>query len=244
MKMRLIIVAVFMTALQFGSFAQEKKKSSLNWNVDISNRHLFRGGLTVNTPTIKPTLEYSKGGFTAGAWGAYATDGSYQEIDLYLGYSIGRFNVTVYDYYCPSSDNAKGNFFDYNNTSGVHTWDVVAQYKISGDIPLTILASCYFAGNCDAEGKERYSTYFELNYLSKIAGKDVIWTAGMAPGNTSYSVDKDGIERDDFSIVNLGLKVKDRVKLTDNFKLPVYAGLTLNPLKERLYFTIGINIGN
>lgn len=241
--MRLIIVAILLTAIQFGASAQEKKNSSLKWNVDFANRHLWRGGLTVKTTCIKPCLEYSISGFTAGAWSVYATDGSYQEVDLYLGYSIGRFNVTVYDYYCPKADDSS-ELFDYNNTSKVHEWDLVAQYKISGDFPLTILASCRFAGNLDKNGEERYSTYFELNYLSKIAGKNIIWTAGMAPGNTSYSIDKDGIERNDFSIVNLGMTLKDKIKITDKFSLPVSAGLTMNPLKEKLYFTIGFSLGN
>lgn len=238
-KMRLIIVAILLTALHFGASAQEKKASTLKWNVDFSNRHLFRGGLTVNTTCVKPSIVYKNSGITAGAWGAYATDGSYQEVDLYVGYTIGRFNLTVYDYYCPKSDNKTGDLFDYNNTSKVHTWDAVAQYKISGDIPLTIVASCYFAGNIDDKNEEIYSTYFELNYLSKIAGKNIIWTVGMSPGYTSYV--KKG---NDFSVVNLGMTLKDKIKITDNFKLPVSAGLTMNPHQERLYLTIGFSLGN
>lgn len=235
-KMRLIIVAVLLTTLHLGAFAQDKKASSLKWNVDFANRHLWRGGLTVKTTCIKPSIEYKNSGFTAGAWSVYATDDSYQEVDLYIGYTIGRFNITVYDYYCPKADDSS-NFFDYNNTSKVHEWDLVAQYKISGNIPLTILASCRFAGNLDSDGEERYSTYFELNYLSKIAGKNIIWTAGMAPGNTSYS-------EDHFNVVNLGMTLKDKIKITDKFSIPVNAGLTMNPLREKLYFTIGFSLGN
>lgn len=236
-KMRLIIIAILLTALKFSAFAQDNKTSSLKWNVDVANRHIWRGGVTVDYACIKPSIEYNKNGFTAGAWSVYSLDNSYQEIDLYLGYSIGRFNITVYDFYCPGK-NFEGKLFDYNNTSGVHTWDVVAQYKISGDIPLTILGACKVAGNTDDNGEEIYSTYFELNYLSRIAGKNVIWTVGMSPGYTNYT------EYDNFNVVNLSMALKDNIKISDNFKIPVSAELTMNPDKERLYLTLGFSLGN
>ncbi len=238
-KMRLIIV-LLLTTLHFGAFAQEGRLSSLKWNVDIANRHVWRGGLTVKTACIKPSIEYNRSNFTAGAWSVYSVDNSYQEIDLYLGYSIGRFNLTVYDFYCPKADNTSGDLFDYNHKSKVHYWDVVAQYKISGDIPLTILGACYIAGDInETTKKEIYSTYFELNYLSKIAGKNVIWAVGMAPGYSSY------VKRsNDFSVINIGMTIKDKIKITESFNLPVTAGLTMNPDQERLYLTLGFSLGN
>jgi len=127
-KMRLIIVVILLTTLQFGAFTQEQKSSSLKWNIDIANRHVWRGGLTVNTACIKPSIEYNRSNFTAGAWSVYSVNNSYQEIDLYLGYSIGRFNVTVYDFYGYSSEKFEKaeketstiDLFDYNNKSKVH----------------------------------------------------------------------------------------------------------------------------
>jgi len=90
----------------------------------------------------------------------------------------------------------------------------------------------------ETTNKEIYSTYFELNYLSKIAGKNVIWTIGMAPGYTSYTTDNN------FNVINLGMTLKDKIKITDKFDLPITAGLTMNPHKERLYLTLGFSLGN
>jgi hypothetical protein len=90
------------------TFAQEEKeetkKDTLTIGVDLMSRYIFRGTeLGGASPSIQPSLEYSRGKFTVGLWGAYSTNptGS-QEADLYVSYAITKnIGITVTDYFFP-----------------------------------------------------------------------------------------------------------------------------------------------
>ncbi len=72
--------------------------------VDVFNRYVWRGTDYGNSASVQPTLEYSSGVFTVGAWGAWSTTGAPggNENDLYISTHVGPVALTVTDYFFPS----------------------------------------------------------------------------------------------------------------------------------------------
>jgi hypothetical protein len=94
------------------------KAQDLNVSVDLYNRYVWRGVEYGSGPSIQPTIEFSKGVFSIGAWGAYSTGSAtsenyYAEADLYTSISLENglsFGLT--DYYYPGTS-----WFDLSNDS-------------------------------------------------------------------------------------------------------------------------------
>ena len=151
--------------------AQNKDTSKINISTDVVSRYIWRGMDYGNAPSIQPTLSYIKGGFEIGTWGAFATNGNYNEIDPYAKYTIKNVSIALTDYFIPCLANTSrhdlcpynsNNFFDYkdNNTftmdsvtnmfSGqttCHTLEASVQYKGSDKFPFSILVATYIYGN-------------------------------------------------------------------------------------------------
>ena len=56
-------------------FAQEDNveiKNPISISCDLMSRYVWRGTDFGGSPSIQPGIEYSKAGFSIGAWGAYA----------------------------------------------------------------------------------------------------------------------------------------------------------------------------
>lgn len=223
--------------LSIASFAEElPSKTQINWSIDLVSRHLWRGNNSGTAPTIEPTLELQTGKFTFGAWGAYAWDKSYQEVDLYIQYNTPLFQFAAYDFYCPNSDYTDSQFMDFSGDKSVHLFDLTAKWKGSQQLPISMMASVlpYGSFDKDANGNQNYSTYLEFGYSRLISQKKVSWTLGLTPFEGMYA--------DGLNVVNMNMTVYDEIKITDSFFLPVRGGLTLNPYKERLFFTFAITL--
>jgi len=260
MKMRLLQTLVLLTVLSMSSFAQkEVKDSKLNLSVEYSNRHVWRGQISVDNECIKPGIEYSKSNFTIGAWGLYSTDSSYDEIDLYIGYKIGNFSFMAYDFYMRAAADKTKNFFDYSKEAGIHMFDFTAAYKISNDFPLTIMASAIWAANetnyknftdkGDYGELSALSTYLELTYPTKLGHTDIKYVLGGAPGKSRHSrwFDENGRKHYSnglFYVVNMGINVAHKIKITDQFSLPISAVLTFNPHQEKMFLQFNISLSN
>ncbi|MFA8437113.1 MAG: hypothetical protein ACEPOZ_21610 [Marinifilaceae bacterium] len=230
-------LAGLLLAQSVGLMAQDvPSKTSLNWSIDLMSRHLWRGNNSGTAPCIEPTLELQSGKFTFGGWGAYAWDGSYEEVDLYIQYNTPLFKFSVYDFYCPNENYVDSKFMDFDSDKSVHLFDANIKYKGCEKFPVSILASVIPYGECDKDkdGDQRYSTYFELGYSTTIANKKVSWAVGGTPFEGMYA--------DGANIVNMNMTMYDELKITDNFKLPVRGGLTLNPYTEKLFLTFGVTL--
>ena len=237
MNLKKAIYLIGFILIVLGVKAQElPSKTKVNLSANVLTRHLWRGGISGTAPTIEPTLEIQTGKFTIGAWGAYAFDESYQEVDLYLSYNTPLFQFSLYDFYCPASDFSDSDFFDLDSEKSVHMFDAVAKYKGCAKFPVSLMGSVIFFGESDKdpEGDQRYSTYFELGYANKIGGKKFTYALGFTPFEGMYD--------DSFNVVNMNMTLHDEIKLSKNFTLPVRAGITLNPARERLYLQFGFTI--
>lgn len=151
--------------------------AEVNLGVDVVNRYVWRGSDFGNSASVQPTMEYSNGLFTVGAWGAWSVDGSTggNENDLYLSTQLGPVGFTLTDYFFPTYS-GNDNLFSLDNhilelTSSMAFGDLVAMlaYNFSGDVD--------------------NSTYLELGYKFLT----------MGAGNGFYTIGDDP----DFNLVHV-----------------------------------------
>ena len=68
---------------------------------DIASRYVWRGTDFGNSASIQPSISYTSGQLTVGAWSAWQHSGVGNENDIYASYAMGDFSLTVTDYYFP-----------------------------------------------------------------------------------------------------------------------------------------------
>ena len=73
-----------------------------------------------------------------------------------------------------------------------------------------------------------------MGYANKIGDKKFTYALGFTPFEGMYD--------DSFNVVNMNMTLHDEIKLSNSFTLPVRAGITLNPARERLYLQFGFTI--
>ena len=93
--------------------------------------------------------------------------------------------------------------------------------------PISIMSVLFYGEyDHDAYNDQRYSTYLELDYSNFIDCKKVSWAVGMTPAKGSYA--------DKLILINIGMTVYDNIKFKEQNSLPVRAGVSLNPVQEKL----------
>jgi hypothetical protein len=216
--------------------ADESKKTEVSLGVDVVSRHVWRARFSGNAPCIEPTLNFQTGKFSYGVWGSYAIDETYQEVDFYVSYNTALFQFSLYDFYCPNVDFQDSDFFDFDSDKSVHFFDAVVKYKGCEKFPISVMTSVLFYGEYDrdANNDQRYSTYVELGYSNFIGGKKVSWALGMTPSKGFYA--------DELNLVNVGMTVYDKIKFSKEYALPVRAGVSLNPVQEKLLFSFAFTL--
>lgn len=233
--MKKIFLFVIYVLSQIHTVSSQDKKFELNLNADIYSLHLWRGFANGNAPSIQPCVELKKGGFTFGAWAAYAINGSYSEIDLYVNFQLKNLKFSIFDYFMPETNGKKNSFFDFKNKTTRHTFDLIAEYDAE-NFPIRILASNFIFGDDrhTLTSKNMYSTYLELAYKVNISGKKTEFIAALTP-HESYYANK-------LNVIMAGVKVMDKIKINSDIQIPMKAFLMLNPYTESIYFNLGISL--
>jgi len=199
-------------------FAQEEDTSPWSVGTDLVSSYIWRGTIQGSGPHIQPAIEYSRGSFTAGAWGTFDLHG-YEEVDLWFAFDIpGGFTLGMQDYYLPELL-----YFDYSSAGGSHAFEVNLDYSSE---------HVWLSGNCvvnEAGGIGSYGgdLYFEtglsFNYFSVF----------MGAGNGWHT--ENGL----FNVCNLGLEVSEEIGITDRFSIPVTGQLIFNPDREQMFIVVG-----
>lgn len=206
-------------------------QTSVLGGADFVSRYLWRGLDFGNTFSIQPSVALTAGDFEIGFWGSYPftnTAGGNEEMDLYLGYSVGDFSLLVTDYYFPQSGGKYGNYDD----PGSHTIEVGLSYGGSDTFPLSVSAFM------NVYNDDENSVYFELGYSTEVNDVAVDLFVGGTPGsdNAFYGTTE-------FNLINIGVTASKDVKLTESFSLPVFSSYILNPNQEVGYLIFGFSIG-
>jgi hypothetical protein len=265
------ILFLFAFQNSFSQEKKCKVPFKLNVGADLMSRYVWRGLDYGSSPSIQPTLSFGIGDFEIGYWGAIALTTNYLESDLYLKYSFKGFSVAVTDYFIPalatgfndtrySYCNSK-NTIDFDTTTGVslnkfttHSIEASLQYKGPEKFPISILVGTYVYGNDKTPNdtvftstklvqavnfRNRYSTYIELGYSFAIKTFNFDVFVGATPFSSVYSTPA---YEGNFAVVNTGITGYRKIKITDNFELPLKASAIYNPQQSSFFFVFGLTL--
>lgn len=248
-KSTFLFIAVFLSGMFFTNLLKSQDESPISLSLDLYSRYVWRGTDFGSSPSIQPGFEFSKSGFTAGAWGAYTTNINLpaQEADLYLGYTFFKemFSVTVSDYFFPT-DGAENSYFKYDKNT-THVFEASLSFNGTENLPLSFLAGTMFYGNDkDRNGDNRYSTYCEVAYSPEIKGMPFSVFCGVnlfAPAEEDLNMASpvNGFYGNKAGVVNLGISAVKNIEVTESFTLPLTVSVITNPMKGNMFLVAGLS---
>ncbi len=218
------------------SYASDSLKVDLSLGADLVNHYIWRGLMLSNSPSIQPSMSVSYGGLSFGSWASYSTNpAEFQEVDLFLSYSIGSFTIGVNDYYNPTDSIGKeDHYFNYTKKSSLHTLEPYISISEIGGTHFSATASLFAYGNDrDETGKNLYSSYLELSYSTTVNdyGLDLF---GGATLNKGFYADKP-------AIINLGVSLSKEINITDSFNIPCKGSFIVNPNSQKVYLVLMVS---
>ncbi len=210
---------------------EEGKNSPMDVGVGLVNRYIFRGLDFGSSPAIQPSLEFSAGKFTLGAWGSYAFVATPTgiEADLYAAYSFDfGLSLGITDYYFPSEflfiDSVdavypirSGSYFDYEN---YHFFEL----NLSQEIKNFYVSFNYGFFNMDD------AIYTEIGY----GLKNINFFIGG--GNKTYTVNNN------FNITNIGISAEKELKISQNYSFTLSSSVIINPNSEQIHLVVGLTL--
>jgi hypothetical protein len=223
-------------------------------DADIISHYVWRGqdrGMF----SIQPTAEVSWRGLFArveGSTGIRAEE--VQEIDLWLGYRLGGFNIGVADYWATGLD-IDDRYFYYDSEKGAHQFEANVGYSCRY---FSLQAYTIFGGrDFKLNGDRAYSTYIELGIPFRLGSLDWQLTAGMTPmesagswqdvtRNAEVSSEREVNMRvwdyaEGPACVQASLRCTKELNL-GKMQLPVFAELNTNPYLKKAHLIFGLSI--
>lgn len=232
-----IVLALLLTVMAANA-EENLKESPFSASLELSTKYMWRGIEYGTAPTVFPMIGYNTHGFNAFAMGAYAIDGSHQEVDLGVSYTAKEFTVGVSDYYYPSSVGEKDQYFKLSSRETGHWVEAYATWA-GTKIPLWVTVSTYiFGADKNENGKQMYSSYAEVGYTHSFTEDNNIALCVGANLNKGFYTDN----QSGFYVVNINAKYSTAFKF-GSYKLPVSASYVLNPYKNKSYFTMSLYFG-
>lgn len=208
------------------------RNSPFGLSLELSTKYLWRGIEYGDAPIAFATIDYGHKGFGAWIMGAYAFNGSHQEIDLGITYSTKWFTIGVSDYYYPSAVGNNDRYFDMDNHTTGH-WGELYVTATPFRFPLWATVSTYIYGaDKKPDGRQAYSSYAEIGYTYMFMEKNAISLAIGANLNKGFYTDYES----GFNVSNITLKYATAFSL-GNFKLPVSASVMYNPYRDKCFFS-------
>lgn len=187
------------------------KAQDWSTGLDIYSSYIWRGAKFGTGPAFQPYVDYTKGGFSVGAWGSVnaGADEAF-EMDLYASYGFDfGLSVAVTDYYFG------GEYFD----GAMHFIEPAISFEAGG---FSLLAA-YMMGDGVAD------SYVEAGY--SLGAVDLF----VGAGNGAYTSDGG------FMVCNVGLGTSKEIKITEDFSLPVSGSVVLNPSTQGFFIAVGIS---
>ncbi len=231
----LLMIAILASAQEVAK-AQDADENNLSLKADIVSRYVWRGLLYSSSPNIQPTIDYTRGNLSVGAWGSYAIGMPYAEVDLYLSYSTSNFSFTLNNYFVEDETNLQlNNYFNWNKKNTPHSLEGSISFNGTEKFPVSLTAATFFYGNdWDESGDNNYSTYFEVGYSRQIGNMELKLFAGGTPAKGLYAQKA--------ALVNIGLGLSHELVINDSFKIPVFATFVINPSAQDIFLVFGITL--
>lgn len=257
MKKLICVVFVISFASIVVSNAQENSNDPVkinNWGdnlktfpfvlgLDLQTKYIWRGMEMMtqkSSPVLFPSINYSWDGLSIYAMGGYAVNGKYAEVDLGVSYTWNGLTLGFNDYYYPTLDSNKDNYFGGENTG--HWLEATLTYAPER-IPVWISASNFFYGAdkyVDESGNEKqaYSSYLEVGtYYDFLDSNRVSIAVGSALNKSCYNE-----YEKDFSICNIECKYTYNVDVKDEWTLPLSVSYIYNPVFDKSFINFTASI--
>ncbi|MBO7498971.1 MAG: hypothetical protein J6T64_07250 [Bacteroidaceae bacterium] len=232
--MKKIVLFAMGLAVSAAALAQEKVETTISG--DVVSSYIWRGQ-DLGHVSLQPTLGIGYKGLSLSAWGSVGLSdpSDTKEFDLTLGYTIGRFNIGITDYWFNSGLDPENRYFKYDAHGTNHVFEANVGYDF-GFVGLQWFTN--FAGNdgMNNDGKRAYSSYVELSVPFKLATVDWTATAGAVPFSTDF------YGTDGFAVTNLALKATKDIQVTETFSVPVFGQVVANPCSQKAYLVIGFTL--
>lgn len=133
-------------SFEYNTWGTKMRKSPFGLGLDLQTKYIWRGMEMMaqeSSPVLFPSVNYSWNGLFVYAMGGYAVNGEYAEVDLGISYTLKGFTLGFNDYYYPTVDSNKDNYFGGENTG--HWLEATLTYAPE-KIPVWITVSNFFYG--------------------------------------------------------------------------------------------------
>lgn len=232
----LIIISLIIGQSAFSQEMGSQKK--LNLSFDLVSQHLWRGFECGQAPSAEPSVTWYNGNFNAGVWAARSFDGSYNELDLYAGYSWKEFSLTFFDYYCPPSDLSRAEFTEFHGDETFHYYLFDLAYNGTEKLPLQFMVSTMFLGadRDTSTGEYHYSTYLQGGYTFRYKKHSLSVFAGGTPYKNGYASDA--------AVVNTGISYKYPLQVNEKLTVPFKFTTVYNPDLNEVYFSFSLSFSH
>lgn len=241
MKKLLLIVAMLTSVSAVAQTSDEgdnQKTSHFTASLELQTKYMWRGIEYGTAPTLLPSLSYSIAGFSVYGMGGYAWNGSHQEVDMGVSYTLAGFTLGVNDYFYPSAVGAGDDYFNYKGKETGHWFEGSLSYYPE-KIPVWVLVSTYFAGadRNTTTGKQAWSSYAEIGGQYDFKNDMYINLAVGAALNKSFYNDYEH----GFGVCNIALKYGKNFEF-GKFTVPLSVSYIINPVKEKTFVTFSAGI--
>jgi len=216
--MKKVSLFLFAAILFAGSVACSAQETKGAWSAgaDVVSSYIWRGS-KAGAFSIQPTVKYTSGVFSVGAWGSGdLVTGSPEEADLFTSISLKSglsFGLTDYHY------NTTKLFADKAHAIEGNLGYTKGNFSISGNY--------IFNAASGAIGDDKY---FEAGYQFKT----VKFFVGAGDG--WYTNDAS------FQVCNIGITATKTLKFSETFSIPLTGSVIINPNKEQIFYVIGISL--
>jgi hypothetical protein len=225
---KISLTALFVLLSYAGVFAQ------LKFGTDVYSRYIWRGlNLGGDSPAFQPSITYSSGGFSIGAWGSYSFPGSsvsYSENDLTAILATGPISFCLTDYYIPSAGIPFGFYKPRVGADAAHTLEGGDGYTGPEIFPISLSAYYNFSNDPDN------SSYIQIGYTFIIQEATMSIQTGISTAKSAYY----GTSK--MAVTNINATLSKSVKITEYFSIPINVSYTINPNQDISYLIFGMSL--
>ena len=230
--MKRIILLLFASAF-IAEISLAQNKSNFHMELLAQSKYMWRGIEYGTSPVLFPTLSYDNKGLYIYGMGGYATDGSHQEVDLGISYTIKNLTFSINDYYYPTAVGENDKYYNFKSKETGHWVESSLQYSPT-NIPFWCMLSTYIAG-ADKKTESRnqaWSSYAEIGGHYDFDNNSTLSLAIGAALNKSFYNDYSH----DFGVCNIELKYS-HIFLLNDITIPVSVSYIVNPYREKSYIS-------
>lgn len=207
----------------------------------------YRGGnRNMFDPSLQPGVTFGYGNFYIDLWANHSLISKYNEFDIFLGYENDNLTVTLYDVLWGEGDVDMSSMNPLKGEN--HSLTATIDYTFFERLRLHWATTFIHAGDKLVNGKQAYSSYFEVAYTHPVCDLfDVELTAGASPWSGPFwSFEREGSSYADsypegFNVTNLSLMALKEFELGD-YTIPVKAGYIYNPTTEFSFVLLQVGI--